>query len=292
MKVPFVDLGAVHRPIAKETEDAIARVLESQHFILGPEVSGFEQAFSKHLGFSGSVLGTSSGTSALMLALLALDLRPEDEVIVPAYTFVATAMTVARTGATPVFVDVEEDSLNMDVSKALDAITPRTKAVVPVHLFGRMADVTALKRGLASTGRQIPIIEDTAQSQGASLEGHYAGTLGAIGCFSFFPAKNLGCFGDGGAVATGDADVLETMRCDRAHGGSRKYYHTRLGLNARLDAIQAAILKVRLPHVGRWIDERRSNASKYDDAFSELRALDLVRLPPVDDDRFFHSYNQ
>lgn len=258
--------------------EAFVRVLRSGRYILGPEVDAFEDEVADWIGVPHAI-GVSSGTDALLVALMALDVGPGDEVIVPTYTFFATAGAVARLGATPVFVDSELASGNLDAASVADAVTPRTKAIVPVHLFGRGASL----RPLESLG--VPIVEDVAQAQGALCDGRAAGSVGAFGTFSFFPTKNLGGLGDGGLVTTQDASLARRARRLRKHGAEPKYVHHEIGGNFRLDALQAALLRVKLPHLHARIAARRRLAARYD---AELAGLPL-HLPEAADG---HTYNQ
>jgi len=267
--VPLLDLKAQYASIKEEVNEAIARVLESQAFILGKEVVDFEEEMKAYLGCDYAI-GVSSGTDALLLSLMALGIGPEDEIVTTPYTFFATAGSIARTGAKIVFVDIEEDSFNIDANRIEEAITDRTKAIIPVHLYGRSANMDAIMAIGRSKG--IPVIEDAAQSIGARWEGRQVGTIGDLGCFSFFPAKNLGCYGDGGLIATNDETLAETCRRLRVHGGERKYFHDQIGGNFRLDALQAAILRVKLPYIDQWNASRRRNSLSY-----------LERLGPIVD---------
>ncbi|MFI5071279.1 MAG: DegT/DnrJ/EryC1/StrS family aminotransferase, partial [Terriglobales bacterium] len=241
----FLDLKSQFASIREEVMSAIAGVLESQHFILGPEVEAFEREMSAHIG-ARFAIGCASGSDALLLALLALDVRPGDEVITTPFTFVATAGAIARIGAKPVFVDIDPATFNIDPAQIENAITPRTRAILPVHLFGMAADMDAILEIAAKRG--LPVIEDAAQSIGARYRGKAAGNLGAMGCFSFFPSKNLGGAGDGGMITTNDQKLAERLRLLRVHGSRKKYEYEIVGINSRLDALQAAILRVKLRH--------------------------------------------
>jgi dTDP-4-amino-4,6-dideoxygalactose transaminase len=287
VKVPLLNLKAQYASIRSDVQEAIARVCESQHFILGPEVSALEEEVSRFCGIAHAV-GVSSGTDALLEALMAIDLRPGDEVITTPYSFFATAGVVARLGGRTVFVDIDADSFNIDPRAVAARITPRTKAILPVHLFGRCADLDALLA--AGRARGIPVIEDAAQAIGAKdAAGRQAGTMGVMGCFSFFPSKNLGAFGDGGMIVTGDAELAEKLRVLRVHGSKPKYYHHSVGGNFRLDAIQAAVLRVKLPHLQGWTEARRRNAGRYRALFAEASLSQAVLLPR---DTPGHIYNQ
>lgn len=291
--IPLLDLHALHQEQRDEIDVAIRRVLDSQHFILGPEVDALEREIAAYLEDDVHAVGCGSGSDAIILALRALEVRDGDEVIVPVHSFTSTSTSVDIVGATPVFVDVEPDTLNIDPGLLAGALCPRTRAVIAVHLFGRPADVPALRAALDEAGRaDVAIIEDAAQALGARLDGRRVCTLGDIATISFFPSKNLGAFGDGGMVVARDPDLADTVRLLRAHGARRKYEAERIGQNSRLDAIQAAVLRVRLPRLDDWCNARRANAARY-------RTLLEARLParalPVGDgpsDRFHHIYNQ
>jgi len=256
-KVALLDLQAQCRTIESDVRQAIDRVIASQSFILGEEVERFEDKVVKYCGVKHGI-GVSSGTDALLVALMALGIGRDDEVITTPYTFFGTAGSIARLGAKPVFVDIDYESFNIDPDRIRDAVTKRTRAIMPVHLFGRLADMEAV----LAIGNELglPVIEDAAQSIGASRAGRKAGQWGTFGCFSFFPAKNLGGFGDGGMVVTDDDQLAEKCRVLRAHGSQPKYYHKVIGGNFRLDALQAAILDVKLNHLDRWNAARRRNA--------------------------------
>jgi dTDP-4-amino-4,6-dideoxygalactose transaminase len=270
--VPLLDLKGQYRSIRADIDDAVARVIESQYFILGPEVVALEQEIAAYCGAAHGV-GMSSGTDALLAALMALDVGPGDEVILPAYTFFATAGVVARLGAKPAFVDIDPVTYNVAPDAVADAITDRTRAVIPVHLYGRMADMTPIMRAAAARG--IAVIEDAAQAIGAfDADGRRAGAIGDMGCFSFFPSKNLGGFGDGGMTVTNDADTAQSLRMLRMHGMEPKYYHAIVGGNFRLDALQAAVLRVKLRHLDGWSDGRRANAARYRELFADAGLAD------------------
>ena len=264
--VPLLDLRAQYASIRGKCREAIDRIAESQSLILGPEVEAFEREVAVSCGCEHAI-GCSSGTDALLLALTALGVGHGDEVIVPAYSFFATASCVARLGAKPVFVDVEPVSLNIDVKQAEERITPKTRALIPVHLYGQCADMDALLDVAQRYG--LPVVEDAAQAMGAATEKGPAGSLGDIGCFSFYPTKNLGAFGDAGLVTTRNGDLAETLRVLRVHGMPERYVHSMLGGNFRLDAIQAAVLRVKLPYLDRWTEARQRNAATYNRLFAE-----------------------
>ena len=287
MTVPLLDLHAQYTPLRQALLDAVTRVCDSQRFIGGPEVEGLERDLSAALGYPHAI-GLSSGTDAVLAALMALDIGPGDEVITPTYSFFATAGCVVRTGAKPVLVDCEPDTFNIDVAQALSAITPRTKAIIPVHLFGQSAELAPIVEAAAQ--RDIAVIEDAAQAIGCEYHGRPVGTWGAVGCFSFFPSKNLGAFGDAGFVTATDASIARKLKLIRTHGMEPKYYHHLVGANFRIDAIQAAVLRVKLPHLAEWSNGRRRNAQRYRQLFAGA-ALDTVTLP-VEAPNRTHIYNQ
>jgi dTDP-4-amino-4,6-dideoxygalactose transaminase len=285
--VPFVDLAALHDPIRPALRAAIDRVVSEDRYILGPEVEAFETEVADYLGVEHAI-GVSSGTDALIVALMALDVGPGDEVITSPYTFFATGGAIARLGARPVFVDVEPDGLNLDPQRVADALGPRTRAILPVHLFGRSADLGALIALADAHG--VPLVEDAAQAIGGTWEGRRLGAIGRVGCFSFFPAKNLGCFGDGGLVSTDDGELADRVRRLRKHGGHAQYHHQEVGGNFRLDALQAAVLRVKLPELEAWTEARIANASAYAARFADAGLLGEITLPEAGPGR--HVYNQ
>jgi len=284
----FLDLKAQFSGIREEVFAAVTGVLESQHFILGPEVEAFEREISAHTG-ARFAIGCASGSDALLLALLALKVRPGDEVITTPFTFVATAGAIARIGAKPVFVDIDPATFNIDPAQIENAITLRTRAILPVHLFGIAADMDAILEIAAK--RELPVIEDAAQSIGARHRGEAVGNLGALGCFSFFPSKNLGGAGDGGMITTNDQKLAERLRLLRVHGSRKKYEYEIVGINSRLDALQATILRVKLRHLAAWTEGRRRNADRYRTLFAEFVLTERVMLPEVPAERS-HVYNQ
>jgi dTDP-4-amino-4,6-dideoxygalactose transaminase len=288
MKVPLLDLRIQYASIREEILAALTRVCDSQQFIMGPEVEQLESEVAATIGVEHAV-AVSSGTDALLVALMALGIGGGDEVITPTFSFFATAGSVARSGARPVFVDVDPETLMLDTEGMRRALTPRTKAIIPVHLYGLCADVDALE---AAAGPGIHIIEDAAQAIGATYKGRTAGALGAIGCFSFFPTKNLGGLGDGGLVTTGDASLAAHVRLLRNHGAAPKYYHREIGGNFRLDALQAAALRVKLPHLAGWNARRRENAGLYRELFANAGLSEKVRLPvePAGRTHVYHQY--
>ncbi len=287
MKVPLLDLRAQYATIRTEVREAIERVCESQQFILGPEVAALEEEVAAFCEARYAV-GVSSGTDALLAALMALGVGPGDEVITTTYSFFATAGTIARLGARPVFVDIEPRSFNLDAGMLERRITPRTRAIMPVHLFGRCCDMEPVTAVAKAHG--LAVVEDAAQAIGAQDDrGRNAGTVGAVGCLSFFPSKNLGAFGDSGMVLTSDPELAERLRVLRVHGSKPKYHHSIVGGNFRLDALQAAILRVKLKHLAAWTKARRENAERYRLLFKDARLGDKVILP---EDREGHIYNQ
>lgn len=265
MRVPLLDLKPQYHSLKTEIDSAIEKVIESQYFILGPEVEKMEQAFTKYLNCK-HALGVSSGTDALLLALMALGVGPGDEVIVPTYSFFATAGVVSRLNATPVFVDNDPVTFNMQPGDVKAKITPKTKVIIPVHLYGQSADMDEIISIAKNAG--LKVVEDGAQALGVEYKnGKAVGTIGDIGCFSFFPSKNLGCFGDGGLVTANDDELFERLKIMRVHGGHPKYYHKVIGGNFRLDALQAAVISVKLPHLNDWSQKRRENAALYEKLF-------------------------
>ncbi len=267
MKVPLLDLKAQYKTIKEELDSALIGCAESQYFILGPEVQNLEGKMCEYLGCKYAV-GVSSGTDALLIALMAVDLKPGDEVILPTYSFFATAGVVSRLNAKPVFCDVDPVTFNIDPSKIEGLINKNTRAVIPVHLYGQCAEMNEISE--IAKRNNIKIIGDAAQAIGAQYkDGKSAGELGDIACFSFFPSKNLGCFGDGGLVTTNDSELADKLRILRVHGGKPKYYHKVIGGNFRLDAIQAAVIKVKLPYLDLWSEKRRANAELYTKLFKE-----------------------
>ena len=287
MYVPLLDLKEQYGTIRDEIRTALDRVCESQQFILGPEVEALETEIAT-LCESLFAVGVSSGTDALLATLMALQIGPGDEVITTPYSFFATAGVIARVGARPVFVDVDPQTLNIAAEAVEPSITARTKAILPVHLFGRCADMQTLMQ--TATRYAIPVIEDAAQAIGATDDrGRQAGTIGYAGCLSFFPSKNLGAFGDAGMIITGNANLAMRLRLLRVHGGERKYYYRLIGGNFRLDAIQAAVLRVKLKYLRAWTEARRRNAQRYRRYFDEVGLGQYVSLP---EDTPGHIYNQ
>ena len=291
--IPSFDLTRNYARVKEEINVAVLRVLETQHFILGPEVEALERELSAYLEVKNAV-GCASGTDALVLAMMALDLKPGDEVITTPFTFFATVSCITRCGGTPVFADVDPVTYNIKSEDILSKITPRTKAVLPVHLFGQMCPLEEIRDELASRG--IALVEDCAQAIGAHrmIDGRVArsGSVGKMGCFSFFPTKNLGCYGDGGMVAIADDEELAArIRRLRVHGAGTTYFHDEVGINSRLDALQAAILRVRLRHLEGWNEERRIVAGRYMMLFGEKGLLDFI-TPPAELPGGRHVYHQ
>ena len=288
--VPLLDLNQQNQPLAAELKDTFARVLDSSQFILGPEVTEFERQVAAGVGATHAI-GVSSGTDALLLSLMALDIGPGDEVLCPSFTFFATAGSVSRTGATPVFVDSLDDDFNLDLEDAARRVTDKTKAIIPVHLFGQAADMDAVQR-LASA-HDLMVLEDAAQSMGTQFGEKKAGTMGDLCAFSFFPSKNLGGFGDGGMITTNDDALAERVRILRVHGGAPKYYHKAIGGNFRLDPLQAALLRAKLGHLPVYIAKRRANAATYLERLAESAPVREGRLLlPSEMSGRTHTWNQ
>ncbi|HEY2120997.1 MAG TPA: DegT/DnrJ/EryC1/StrS family aminotransferase [Candidatus Acidoferrum sp.] len=288
MLMPFLDLKAQFATIRQEILDAVMRTLETQQFILGPEVTAFENEISALTGCACSV-ACASGSDALILALLALEIGPGDEVITTPFTFFASAGSIARVGAKPVFVDIDPRTFNISPQAIQQAITPKVKAIMPIHLFGLSADMNPILE-LASAQR-IPVIEDAAQAIGARYAGRPVGSLGLMGCFSFFPSKNLGAAGDAGIITTSDAALADRLRLLHVHGARDKYVYELLGMNSRLDALQAAILRVKLKYLDKWAAARQRNADRYRQLFREFHLESKLTLPGAPP-QFTHVYNQ
>jgi dTDP-4-amino-4,6-dideoxygalactose transaminase len=276
LSVPFVDLKAQYQSIKSEIDVAVARVIESAWFVLGPEVESFERSFAEYIG-ARFCIGVNSGTAALQLALLAGGIGAGDEVIVPTNTFFATAETVSVVGATPVFVDANPVSYSIHVSKIEAAITPRTRAIIPVHLYGQAADLDPIIE--TAQRHRLLVIEDAAQAHGAEYKGRRVGALAPMGCFSFYPGKNLGAYGEGGAIVTNDSDLARRLRLLRDHGSPQKYVHDLIGYNFRMEAIQGAVLSVKLRHLDAWNDLRRAHATRYQQLLNDS-GLILPRETP------------
>ncbi len=287
--VPLLDLKAQYATIRDEIEPVVKEVMESQYFILGPKVKTFEERVAGYCN-TRYALGVSSGTDALIIALMALDIQPGDEVITTAYSFFATAGSISRLNATPVFVDIDPITFNIDPAEIEAKITPKTKAIIAVHLYGQSADMDPILS--IAKKHQLKVVEDAAQAIGTEYtNGRRAGSMGDMGCFSFFPSKNLGGFGDGGMVTTNDAALYEKLTYLRNHGAHPKYYHKMIGGNFRLDALQAAVLNVKLNHLDNWTAGRQENAAYYNQQIS-ARGLEQWIKTPVAMDGYRHIYNQ
>jgi dTDP-4-amino-4,6-dideoxygalactose transaminase len=282
--VPLLDLKPQYQAIKEEIQEAINGVIESQYFILGPEVQKLEEEIAEYCQAK-HCLGVSSGSDALLLSLMALGVTTGDEVITTTYTFFATAGAISRLGATPVLVDIDPASFNILPEAIEKAITPKTKAIIPVHLYGQCADMDEILK--IANEHDIPVVEDGAQAIGSEYKGKRAGSMGTAGCFSFFPSKNLGAFGDGGAITTNDSELYEKMKCLRMHGSQPKYHHKIIGGNFRLDAIQAVVVRVKLQYLDSWTEGRQKNAALYNELFE---SNSFVTTPPAIQNR--HIYNQ
>ena len=289
MKVPLLDLKPQYEQIRAEVEPMVLEVCRSQAFILGPKVAECEAAVAAYCGAAHGV-GMSSGSDALIVALMAEGIGAGDEVITTPYSFFATVGAIARVGAKTVFVDIDPETFNLDGAKLAAAVTPRTKAIIPVHLYGQMADMDAVMAVAKQHG--LAVIEDAAQAIGAEWKGRRAGSIGDYGCFSFFPSKNLGCFGDGGMLTMQDAAKAKKSVILRNHGSEPKYYHRLIGGNFRLDALQAAVVTIKLKHLDGWTAARQANAARYERLFAQagLAAAGKVKLPAAKTNR--HIYNQ
>ncbi len=288
MKVPLLDLRSQYATIREDALAALSRVCESQALILGPEVEALERELGAMLQVKHAV-GVSSGSDALLIALMALGIGPGDEVITSAYSFFASAGSISRLGARPVMVDIDPVTYNIVPSKIEAAVTTRTKAILPVHLFGLSADLQPILE--LAQARGIPVVEDAAQAIGARYRDRVTGSLGTMGCFSFYPTKNLGAFGDGGLVTTNDDAIAHRLKILRNHGGEARYYHKIVGGNFRIDALQAAVLRVKAPHLAQWTEGRRANARKYDQLFKQAGLGGKIGLP-VEPAGYFHIFNQ
>ena len=284
---PFLDLRAQFASISDEILEAAKNVLVGQQLILGPEVAAFENEIAKYLDCRFAI-GCASGSDALLLALMAVGIKPGDEVITTPFTFVATAGSIARLGAKPVFVDIDPDTFNIDPAQVERTIGPNTRAIIPAHLFGQSADMQRIM--VLANACHIAVIEDAAQAIAATHRGTRVGSFGSAGCFSFFPSKNLGGAGDGGLITTNDPAIADRMKVLRVHGSRSKYSYEALGINSRLDALQAAILRVKLRHLDDWTVGRRNNAAAYRELF-KARGLAQIEVPTEPDDSF-HVYNQ
>jgi dTDP-4-amino-4,6-dideoxygalactose transaminase len=289
LKVPLLDLRAQYLPLREEILAAVTRVCDSQQFVMGAEVAALEDQLAALLGVEHAI-AVSSGTDALLLVLMALGVKAGDEVVTSTYSFFATAGTIVRAGARPVFVDIDPVTFNMDPARLADAITPRTKVVLPVHLFGLSADMDPILDEASRSGAVV--VEDAAQAIGATYRSLPVGGFGAFGCFSFFPSKNLGAFGDAGLVTTRDPELAARARRLRNHGMEPKYYHHLVGGNFRMDALQAAVLRVKAPHLPAWTEARRLNATRYVRLFQEAGLDGRVVLPvePREQRHIFHQF--
>jgi dTDP-4-amino-4,6-dideoxygalactose transaminase len=287
-QVPLCDIQAQYRLLQPQLEAAVIRVLSSGQVILGPEVAALEEEIAQYCGV-GHGVGCSSGTDALSLALHALDIGPGDEVIVPTFTFFATVGSICRAGARPVFVDIDPETYNLDVGELANKVSPRTRALLVVHLFGQCAEMQPIWN--LAEKHHLLIIEDLAQALGAEYQGKRSGSLGAIGCLSFYPSKNLGAYGDAGMVVTSDPPWSEKLRALRVHGMKPKYHHRYLGWNARLDEVQAALLRVKLAYLEGWLKDRQILAQRYDQLIDEYQLSRLLSRPVVAPERR-HTFNQ
>ncbi len=288
MKVPLLDLKIQNEALRPEIDEAIKKVLDSNGFILGSEVQDLEKELADYCQ-TGFAVGCASGTDALLLALMAFDIGAGDEVITTPYSFFATGSSVTRLGATPVFVDIDPKTYNLDVSQIEAKVTEKTKAIQPVHLYGQCADMEPLLE--ISEKYNIPLVEDAAQAVGAEENKIRAGDFGAIGCFSFYPSKNLGAMGDAGFMTTNDEALAQKLFALRVHGSFERYYHKWVGLNSRLDAMQAAILRVKLPHLDSWTKARQQNAETYRKLFTDAGLTEQITLP-LERENVRHIYNQ
>jgi len=288
--VPLLDVGRGNAPLREEFLEALAGVIDSGKFLFGPDVEALEREVAKYSQIDHAI-GCASGSDALLLALMAAEIGPGDEVIVPSFTFFASVSCINRLGATPVFVDIRADTFNMDAEKIQAAITPRTKVVMPVHLFGQCAEIDRICQIAAEN--DLIVVEDAAQAIGAAYHSRPAGSWGSIGCFSFYPTKNLGGMGDGGMLTTGDAATADKLRLLGSHGMRPRYYHRILGINSRLDTFQAAVLRVKMRHLPAGVAGRQANAERYEQLFRDAGMLnDGSVVLPVQDPNAFHVWNQ
>jgi dTDP-4-amino-4,6-dideoxygalactose transaminase len=289
-KIPLLDLNAQYQSIAAEVQTAVTRVLSSQQFILGPEVRELEREIAAYSNCSEGI-GCASGSDALLLALMACGVGPGDEVITTPFSFFATVGSIVRLGAKTVFVDIDESTFNINPELVAQAITKKTKAILPVYLFGQCADMDPITD--VAGQHHVAVVEDAAQAIGAEYDGRRAGSLGIVGCFSFYPSKNLGGAGDGGMLTTNDPEMAASLKDLRSHGARKKYYHDRVGINSRLDSLQAAILRVKFGYLDQWTKARRENAQRYRELFrdSGLISSGAVRLP-AEAASALHVYNQ
>jgi dTDP-4-amino-4,6-dideoxygalactose transaminase len=288
MKVPAIDLKAQYEKIGEEVERAVAEVVRGQMFILGPAVEKFEIEVARYLGAKYAI-GVSSGSDALLLSLMALGIGPDDEVITPAFTFFATAGCIARLGAKPVFVDIRPDTFNIDVMQVKDSITRRTRAIIPVHLYGQFAEIEEIVQAGGKYG--APVVEDACQAMGARRNGKAAGTFGLTGCFSFYPSKNLGAWGEGGLIVTEDDRLSRMLRSLRNHGEMGRYRNERIGINGRMQGIQGAVLSVKLKYLNEWNAARRAAAARYDGLFRDAGLGEFVKTPvSTGGGHIYHQY--
>ena len=287
--VPLLDLQAQYAPLRRQILEAIERVCDSQRFIMGSDVADLERELASALEV-GDAVAVSSGTDAILATLMTLGIGPGDEVITTTFSFFATAGCISRLGATPVFVDVRPDTCNIDPDAVRRAITPATRAIMPVHLYGLCADMDPILA--IARERNIAVVEDACQAIGARYHGRQAGSMGLAGCFSFFPSKNLGAFGDAGLIVTNDSAFARELRLYRNHGAEPKYIHHRIGGNFRMDTLQAAVLRVKLPHLDRWTEMRRANAARYGELFAAAHLDGSITLPvePAGCRHIFHQY--
>ncbi len=283
--IPILDLKPQYHALKKEIDAALLSVCESTHFILGPQVKSFEEEFAKYIG-ANFAPGVASGTDALHLALRACGIGEGDEVVTSPFTFIATAEAISYAGARPVFVDIDEKTFNMDVTQIEGKITSKTKAILPVHLYGQPADMDPIME--IARKHNLKVIEDCAQAAGAEYKGKKVGSIGDAGAFSFFPTKNLGCYGDGGAITTSSAEIKDRVLSLRMHGSKVRYYHDEVGYNSRLDEMQAAILRVKLPHLGEWNEGRRKVAYNYNRLLSGNSAITPSEIGQVK--TVYHQY--
>lgn len=288
MKVPLLDLSEQNQKLRPEIEAALGRVLDTNGFILGAEVAALEKELADYCGTKHAI-ACASGTDALLLALMAFDIKDGDEVITTPYSFFATVSSITRLGAKPIFVDIDPQTYNLDVSQIEEKITERTKAIQPVHLYGQCAVMTELRK--IAEKYNIPLVEDAAQAIGAEENGIRAGAMSEIGCFSFYPSKNLGGMGDGGFMTTNDDKLAHKLNALRVHGSFERYYHKWVGLNSRLDGFQGAVLRVKLPHLDSWSDARKANADYYRKLFTDAGLTENVGLP-FERENVRHIYNQ
>ena len=286
--VPLLDLGRQHRPLQEEFLAALGRVCDSGWFVLGPDVKQLEENIARYCR-AAHAIGCASGSDALLLALMACGVGPGDEVVLPSFTFFGTASAVTRLGARPVFADIDPQTFNLDPAAVGRAVTLATKAILPVHLFGQSADMDAIGQIAEDAG--VPVVEDAAQSIGAEWDGRRVGSIGDVGCFSFYPTKNLGGAGDGGMLTSRRDDLAQRLRLLRVHGMEPRYYHQVIGINSRLDSFQAAILNVKFAHLDRWTERRQANARRYTELFTAAGLEGVVGLPRCDP-RHRHVWNQ